>query len=72
MGSNEEADAQARCDYVIDKSEWQRRIAELEDENASLRADLDALRAENVESQGMFARMRAEWIKLMSKSLTRS
>jgi hypothetical protein len=52
--------------------EWQRqRIAALENENAGLRADLEALRAENVELHGMFARMRAEWIRQISKSLTR-
>lgn len=64
--------------------EWQRkRIAELEIENAGLRADIeamkkwaldsdatnDALRADNVGWQRMFARMRSEWIKQMSKSL---
>jgi hypothetical protein len=52
--------------------EWHRqRIAALENENSGLRADLEALRAENVELRGMFAMIRSEWIKQMSKSLTR-
>ncbi len=61
-----------------------RRIVALEEENARLRADLEAmkkwaldsdatndtLRAENVELQGVFARQRAEMVRLLSKSLT--